>query len=106
MAASSEDPQGTAERGPAPVLCDRCLRSLQPGRGEFYIVRIEAVADPTPPEFDHEDLQRDHRQEWQRLIDSLQELSPQEALDQVYRSLSITLCTTCYRVWIENPAGN
>ena len=30
-----------------PILCDRCLCELRAGRGQYYEVRIEAVADPT-----------------------------------------------------------
>jgi hypothetical protein len=32
-------------------------------------------------------------------------LSAQEAMDQVYRRLTIHLCATCFRSWIESPAG-
>jgi hypothetical protein len=39
-----------------PLLCDRCGVELTPGKGDFYVVRIEAVADPTPPRFTEEDL--------------------------------------------------
>ena len=89
----------------SPLFCDRCHRELHPGRGDFYVVRIEAIADPTPPEFTLEDLERDHRAELARLYESLQDLSEREALEQVYRRLTIFLCNACYRTWIENPAG-
>jgi hypothetical protein len=32
----------------SPLLCARCGVELTPGKGDFYVVRIEAVADPTP----------------------------------------------------------
>ena len=89
----------------SPLFCDRCSRCLTPGHGDFYVVRIVAVADPAPPEFDEQDLQRDHRAEIERLVAELEGLSPQEAMDQVYRRVTITLCGACYRGWIENPAG-
>ena len=88
-----------------PLLCDRCLKSLSLGRGEFYVVRIEAVADPTPPEITTDDLRRDARRDWRDIIAALQDVSPQEALDQVYRRVVIHLCNACFRDWIENPAG-
>jgi hypothetical protein len=69
------------------------------------VVRIEAVADPAPPEFTEEDLQTDHREELQRLMARLEMLSSQEAMDQVYRRLTIYLCEACYREWIEDPTG-
>ena len=69
------------------------------------MVRIEAIADPTPPEFTREDLERDHREEFARLCEAMQHLSAQEAMDQVYRRLTLFLCNACYRQWIERPAG-
>lgn len=89
----------------APLLCSRCLKSLATGRGEFFVVTIEAVADPTPPQIDEYDLSRDARQEWRDIIAALHDVSAQEALDQVYRRVVIHLCNACYGDWIENPAG-
>ena len=87
------------------MLCHRCGAEVYPGRGEFYVVRIEAVADPSPPEITDEDLKRDLRTEIERLAEQLSTLSEQEAMDQVYRRLVICLCTRCYAQWIENPAS-
>jgi hypothetical protein len=89
----------------APLLCTRCLKSLEPGRGEFYAVAIEAIADPTPPSFSAGDLSRDYRAEWRDIVAALRDVSPQEALDQVYRRVVIHLCNACYREWIEDPTG-
>lgn len=86
------------------LLCHRCGVEVHPGRAEFYVVRIEAFADPTPPEITDEDLKRDLRTEIERLAEQLDALSEQEAMDQVYRRLVICLCTRCYHQWIENPA--
>ncbi len=90
---------------PSLLFCDRCRRQLEPGRGNFYVVRIEAFADPTPPTFAEEDLLVDFRAEIERLVEQLRHVSPQEAMDQVYRRLTIYLCGSCYQRWIENPAG-
>ncbi len=35
-----------------PVICHQCGAQLQPGEGSFYVVNIEAFADPTPPRVD------------------------------------------------------
>jgi hypothetical protein len=88
-----------------PPLCARCLKTLEPGRGEFYVVRIEALADPTPPTIIAEDLTHDYQADWRKTVAALQEVTPQEAMDQVYRRVVIHLCNSCYRDWIENPAG-
>ena len=86
-----------------PIFCARCATELKPGEGDFFVVRIEAVADPTPPNIAPELSAHDHRREIQRLLDQMHELSAQEALDQVYRHLIIYLCNPCCRDWFEDP---
>ncbi len=86
-----------------PLLCARCAAELTPGKGDFYVVRIEALADPSPPRFSEEDFEHDHRAEIARLIEQMRDLSEQELVDQVYRRLVLCLCGPCYRRWIEDP---
>ncbi len=85
------------------LLCARCGLELTPGKGNFYVVRIEAIADPSSPRFSDEDLARDPRAEIERLIGQMRDLSERELLDQVYRRLICVLCGPCYRQWIEDP---
>jgi hypothetical protein len=85
--------------------CARCLARLHPGSGDFYRVTIEAVADPFPPVITEENLAGDARPQIEQLLAQLAEMSEQEALDQVYRRLTLFLCGRCYRKWIENPTG-
>lgn len=85
------------------LLCARCGAELTPGKGNFYVVRIEALADPSPPNFSEDDLTRDPKAEIERLIEQMRELSERELLDQVYRRLVLYLCGPCYRQWIEEP---
>jgi hypothetical protein len=87
------------------LFCARCTQELQPGAGNFFLVTIEAVADPTPPAITAEDLTTDLRQRIEQLIHQMDGLSAQEAMDQVYRRLTLYLCGQCYRTWIENPTG-
>jgi hypothetical protein len=94
--ASADDP---------PLFCDRCSIVLIPGRGSFYVVKVEAVADPTPPSFTEPHRGPDVGREIDRLIARMRDLSEQELMDQVYRRLVLHLCTPCYRLWIENPTG-
>ncbi len=90
---------------PWPLFCDRCSLKLKPGEGDFYVVRIEAFADPTPPSFSEEDLGRDVVADIEQLMAEMREMSEQEAMDQVYRRLILYLCGPCYRQWIEHPTG-
>ena len=40
------------------LLCKRCSKEVHQGRGDYYFVRIDAVADPEPPVFTEDDLAR------------------------------------------------
>jgi len=91
--------------GDLPLVCYHCGTELTPGEAQFYVVKIEAYADPSPPNLTDEDLRRDIRGEIDRLLEAMSDLSEQEAMDQVYRKITIYLCNTCYRDWIENPTG-
>ena len=87
------------------LFCHRCGAILTPGQGNFYVVRIEAVADPTPPTIAAEDLESpDPSGEIDRLLREIQDTPEQELTDQVCRRLTIHLCGSCYRQWIEDPA--
>jgi hypothetical protein len=86
-----------------PLLCARCGIELTPGAGDFYVVRIDAIADPSPPRFSEEDLEHDHRVEIERLIDQMRDLSERELVDQVCRRLILYLCGPCYRRRIKDP---
>ena len=88
-----------------PLACTRCGTELVPGSGDFYQVTIEAVADPTPPVVTAEDLAADLRLRIERLLAQMEGLSEQEAMDQIYRRVTLYLCGRCYRSWIENPVG-
>jgi ribosomal protein L40E len=87
------------------LICHRCGALLTPGRGDFYVVHIAAVADPSPPVISAEDLARDHAADIAALARAMEELSEQELMDQVHRQLTLHLCTRCYRQWIEHPTG-
>jgi hypothetical protein len=87
----------------SPLFCAKCLTRLTPGAGDFFVVRIEAVADPTPPSFTEEDLQRDHRRDFHALVEQLNDFSERELMDQVHRKVVIYLCNQCFAEWFENP---
>ena len=89
----------------AHLFCHRCGAIVTPGAGSFYVVRIEAFADPTPPMFSAEDMGVDAAAEIDRLLEQMRDMPERELMDQVHRRLTIHLCPACYRSWIENPAG-
>lgn len=88
-----------------PLFCCCCGGYLTPGRGDFYVVRIEAFADPSPPSDESGDGPLDPGDEIDRLISQMEGMSERELMDQVHRRVTIHLCGECYRPWIEHPAG-
>jgi hypothetical protein len=98
--------ESTHDAEAAHLFCHRCGRQLRAGAGDWYIVRIEALADPSPPSLSAEDIEdRDLNAEFSRLFEQMDRMSERELLEQVHRRLTIHLCAPCYRQWIENPAG-
>lgn len=90
----------------APALfCARCSAALQPGKGNFYLINIEAIADPSPPVVTADDLSADIRQQIEQLLNQLKGITAQEALDQVYRRLTVYLCLQCCRRWLADLTG-
>ena len=89
-----------------PLLCHRCGALLKSGSGDFFVVRIEAFADPTPAPITEQDLDGDVRAQIDCLLKQVAGRSERELIDDVYRRLTLHLCGACYRRWIENPAGS
>ncbi len=85
--------------------CKRCSKDVRPGRGDYYLVRIDAVADPHPPIITHEDLDKDAGAEIERLISLMKSMSEQQLERQVFRQKAIYLCVPCFNYWIENPVS-
>jgi len=87
------------------LLCHRCGADLAPGAGDFYVVRIEAFADPAPPNISAQEMEQlDVGAEIDKIIEATRGMSERDLMDGVYRKLTIHLCGPCYRKWIENPA--
>ena len=85
------------------LVCHRCGALLTPGEGSFYVVRIDAIADPSPPTIDSNESLADLAADWERLLDNMRDMSEQELMDQVHRRVTIHLCASCYRKWIDDP---
>lgn len=90
----------------SPLLCVRCLRLMKAGRGEFFVVQIRAVADPSPPDLDayEEEGAESIQRAYEDLVDQLKDTSRTEANEQVARQMQIRLCNDCFPAWYENPA--
>lgn len=88
-----------------PIACHRCGAQLTPGEGSFYIVKIEAFADPTPPPVDESLALGEISAEIDQLLKRMYDFSEQELMDQVHRRLTLLLCAVCYQQWIDDPTS-
>ena len=95
---------GPASESPF-LSCARCGAVLTPGRGEHYVVKIIAIADPAPPVITEQDLERDIGREIRRLLDELKGIPEPQLMDEVYQAKLLYLCTPCYRDWITDPVA-
>ena len=94
-----------ADTGTFPLVCHRCGKVLTAGTASLYVVGIEAFADPTPPPDTDDRSLAEISADINQLIEQMRDLSEQELMDQVYRRLTLLLCTPCYRHWIDHPTG-
>ena len=85
------------------LICHRCSSVLTCGEGSFYVIKIEAFADPSPPVLDTNKPSKHLSIEINELIEQMSDLSEQELMDQVYRRLVLLMCRPCYELWIEDP---
>lgn len=87
---------------PTETICDRCHRLIAPG--EQYIVKIEILADPEPPAMRRDEIQStDYREEMRRLLALMENSTPRELQDDVYRRFEFRLCRPCQQRYLENP---
>ena len=74
--------------------CDNCGKALQKD-AILYHIRIEILASPEPPDISEEDLEEDHLEKLNQLVEAMEDLDPQEALDEVYEVYQFNLCPPC-----------
>jgi hypothetical protein len=68
-----------------------------------YVVDIEVRAAYDTLEVSLVDLVRDHRAEILALIDRLKHKTPEEIEESVYKKISLDLCPSCQRTFIQTP---
>jgi hypothetical protein len=75
-------------------LCECCGKTIERPEISFRL-KVELYADPSPPEFTREDLERDAKAEMEALFAQMESMDAADAEDEVYESYLFTLCTEC-----------
>jgi hypothetical protein len=85
--------------------CDLCKRDLDAQEDLRYVVKMEVYAafDPTSTSEDEND--RDHLQEIQDILESLENAEDDQIGADVYQQLRFDLCPECRKKFLENPLG-
>ena len=78
-------------------ICESCGKVIEKPETAFRM-KIEIFADPTPPEFTGEDLERDYEAEMRALFEQLSKKDPKEAEDEVHEAYLFTLCAECRQI--------
>lgn len=74
--------------------CFNCARDISEGEVSF-LIRIELLADPTPPEIKDGDLDKDLRSEMEALVEAMKDMDPVEAEDEIFERYEYVLCKRC-----------
>ena len=83
--------------------CDRCGKGLLREESVRYELRIDVRAAYDPLELTSKDLARDLRGKADRLARDLENLSAEEAQDQVHRAFRFDLCPPCQKAYLKDP---
>jgi hypothetical protein len=84
------------------LTCDRCGNGLLLDAPVRYEVRIEVKSAYDPLELTDEDLANAAGQ-LKQAVDAVQNLSAEEAQDEVYREFRFDLCRTCQKQYLKSP---
>jgi hypothetical protein len=82
--------------------CDLCKRDLDPDDDLRYVVKIEVFA-AYDPSAGADDDDRDHLQEIQDILETMEDAEDDRIGDDVYQQLRFDLCPDCRRKFLKNP---
>jgi hypothetical protein len=83
--------------------CDLCKRDFDPEDDLRYVVKIEVFAAYDPNSCSMDDEDRDHLQEIQDILESMEDDADERIGEDVYQKLRFDLCPECRRKFLKNP---
>ena len=76
------------------IRCDYCHREISLEEVIFEL-KMELYAAPDMPEITEEDLEQDHSEEIESLIEAMEQMDAEELTDEVYECYIFKLCNEC-----------
>lgn len=86
------------------LTCDRCGNGLLLDAPVRYEVRIQVKSAYDPMELTGDDLAV-ASDALKQAVEAVQNLSAEEAMDEVFREFRLDLCRTCQKEYIQAPLG-
>jgi hypothetical protein len=83
------------------VTCDLCGKELQ-ARDDHFVVKIEVYAALSPTELTEEDLDADHMESLNEMLNELADQGA-ESLEPASRRLRYDLCPECRAHYLRDP---
>jgi hypothetical protein len=83
--------------------CDLCGKDLTTSSDPRFVVKITAYADFDPTEITDDDLDQDHMEEISTILQSQENLSPEELDAQLFKGFRYDLCSACHGKFIKDP---
>jgi hypothetical protein len=86
------------------IHCEICGVLIPPHA--HYVVRTDVFFNADMPQITQEELdEMDFDGDFQKLIEQMKKLTPEEAQDQVHRRFEHKICAKCQRRFLANPLG-
>ncbi len=82
--------------------CDGCGREMERGQLRYH-VKIDVRAAYDKLEVGLTELVQNHRQELLKLIQKMEDASPRDLEQTIYKHLELDLCPACQPAYIRNP---
>lgn len=81
--------------------CQTC-KGLIPAYAPAFTLRVQMFAEAGPVEITPDDLAEDHERRLKELYEQAENADPQELMDEVFESYTLTICPRCRNEFHEH----
>jgi hypothetical protein len=83
--------------------CDLCGKTLSGDEETRYVVKIEVYAAYDPMEIGADDIEKDHNDEIEELLEEMEGFDAEQLESQVYKTFRFDLCAHCHEAYLKDP---
>lgn len=85
--------------------CDMCGARIETDELR-YVLKMDLFAAYDTMKLELSDLEKDYEDEIRNLIEKMEQMSPKELEEDVFKELKFDLCRKCQQKLLKNPLGN